>query len=107
MRLTAVCLFLFAACAPPEWVRANAGAEVTFDAVHGTGPNDIWVVGDLGTIAHFNGTAWSIAPPLTSAHLRAVAAASATDVWAFGDSGLALHFDGKAWSRVDIGTDKH
>jgi hypothetical protein len=107
MRAAALCFLVLAACAPPEWVRANAGAEVTFDAVHGTGPNDIWVVGDLGTIAHFNGMLWSLAPPLTSVHLRAVAAASATDVWAFGDSGVALHFNGAAWTRVDLGTDKH
>ncbi len=104
MRLTAVGFLSLSACSPPEWVRANAGASVTFDAVHGTGPNDVWVVGDLGTIAHFDGTAWKVAPPITSIHLRAVAAVSTTDAWAFGDDGIALRWNGQAWARVDMGT---
>lgn len=105
MRSAALLLALLAAaCGPPEWVRANAGSEVTFDAVHGTGPNDVWAVGDLGTIAHYDGTKWTVAPPITSVHLRAVAAVSPTDAWAFGDQGVGLRWDGKAWARVDLGT---
>lgn len=104
MRLTAVGFLSLTACGPPEWVRANAGAEVGFSGVHGSGPNDVWAVGELGTIAHYDGTGWKVATPITSVTLRAVAAVSTTDAWAFGDSGTALHWDGKAWARVDMGT---
>jgi hypothetical protein len=107
MRAAALSVLCLTGCSPPEWVRANAGSEVAFEAVHGTGPNDVWAVGDLGTITHFNGKTWTPAVPLTSVHLRAIAALATNDVWAFGDSGTALHFDGTSWNRAVVGSDKH
>ena len=91
-------------CGPPDWVRADPATEVSLYAVHGTGPADVWAVGDLGTILHFDGSGWTKASPVTQLNLRGVWAAGAKDVWAVGDQGVALHWDGKAWGRFDPGT---
>lgn len=89
-----------AACGPPEWVRANAAASSAFLSVHGTGPSDVWAVGDVGTISRFDGKEWKALPAVTSVHLRSVAAVTATDAWAVGDQGTILRWDGKAWTRL-------
>jgi hypothetical protein len=89
--------------------------------VGGTGPDDVWAVGgDSGSptgglIAHWNGTSWSLAAPVsgepTRSTLLAVSADSPSDAWAVGESSvsgahnswkqpLLEHFDGDEWSFV-------
>ena len=60
-----------------------------------------WAVGDDGTIARWDGAAWTLVPSSTHANLDDVWAASATDAWAIGTAGkdgVVLHWDGTAWS---------
>ena len=47
---------------------ANIPSYVTVNlhAVWGSGPTDVFAVGDKGTLLHFNGTAWSMAPQSSS-----------------------------------------
>jgi hypothetical protein len=58
-------------------------SAVSFEGVWGSGSNDIWVVGDGGTILHWNGSAWSSARSGTLASLLAVWG-TGPDVWAVG-----------------------
>jgi hypothetical protein len=92
------------------------GADDELNAVGGSSASDLWAVGfdfegniAQGLFAHFNGTTWQAAPPLTAAGIpdfTAVSAVSATDVWAVGtslgvfDSTLAAHWDGHTWQVV-------
>lgn len=71
------------------WEHARPRGNALND-VWGTGPNDIWVVGEGGTILHYDGWAFSSVPILdnelgndatTNPRFTAVHGTSATDVW--------------------------
>jgi hypothetical protein len=73
---------------------------VDLHAIWGTGANDVWAVGDKGTIRHIanaNAVRWDIVPSPTSELLRAVWGSGPNDVWAVGDNGAIIHWDGKEW----------
>jgi hypothetical protein len=76
------------------------------NSVAGSGPNDVWAVGDAGLIEHWNGTGWSVvASAGVSANLRGVWADSANDAWIVGNSGASQqgfeeHWNGTAWTAV-------
>lgn len=95
---------------------------VTFDAVHASGPNDVWAAGGrrvqgpdgfLGThiyVARYNGSSWTVMnTPLTSggsgSHVQDIEVIAEDDVWFFGDyisgSGwpaLAMHWNGSSFT---------
>lgn len=92
-------------CPPDGWCLDGLDAQnapVTtahLRAVWAQAANDVWVVGDQGTILHFDGTQWNRATSGVSDDLFGVWAASATDVWAVGGSGnptVALHALGRS-----------
>ena len=66
--------------------------------------DDVWTVGDGGTLLHFDGSAWSVVKSPVTASLAAVWGSGKTDVWAAGEQGTLLHYDGASWSRVASGT---
>lgn len=65
----------------------------------------LWAVGEKGTIAHFDGTAWEFADTGTTSTLNAVFGTAPNDIWAVGEGGTALHYDGAQWSSVATGHD--
>jgi len=74
----------------------------TFNAIGGTGPDDVWAVGG-GHVRHFDGTQWSVdfsMPPGYSWH--GIWAAAPDDVHVVGTgSGLTAefgHYDGNGWT---------
>jgi len=89
----------------PGWATPD---NLAINAVHGTGPGDLWAVGEKGLIAHHDGTTWQVQQSNTSPFaLNAVWAVSATDVWAAGTNGRVLRYDGQRWQQVStlLGTD--
>lgn len=70
--------------------------------VWGSGPGDVWVVGDGGMVLHHDGTAWTATTTPTSERLIAVWGSSARDVYAVGGAGrgLLLAYDGAAWTEL-------
>ena len=83
-----------------EWQEVDSQASVVLFSLWGTSANDLWAVGDKGTIRHIassNATQWDIIPSPTKESLRAVYGFGANDVWAVGENGTILHWDGKEW----------
>jgi hypothetical protein len=92
-----------------------AGDGQSVNAAWGSGPDDVWAVG-VATILHWDGHAWTAAPPSTTGpagstvldtlSLYGVWGSAANDVWAVGSStiptnaGWVLHYDGHAWSSA-------
>jgi hypothetical protein len=75
------------------------------DGVWGFGTDDVWAVGEFGTLAHWDGSAWTEAmdgdfPP---DHLS-VWGAAPDDVWTVGFSGDVSHWNGARWSPSAVGT---
>ncbi|UCG88037.1 MAG: Ig-like domain-containing protein, partial [Gemmatimonadota bacterium] len=87
------------------WSAVTSG---TFDALHGlwgASPTDVFAVGGNGSILHYDGTAWSADPSVTTSDvLFDVWGASSADVYAVGAAGTVLHFDGTSWSAMSSGT---
>lgn len=54
----------------------------TLSSVWATSENDVWAVGDVGTILHYNGTRWSQIESGTTDSLLGVWGADANNVWA-------------------------
>ncbi len=59
------------------------GVTTNLNGIWGSGPFDIWVVGDARVIRRWNGTAWSVRAPADpdAANLTGVWGSSASDVW--------------------------
>jgi hypothetical protein len=64
----------------------------SFNAVWAYSDHDVWAVGDMGAMVHFDGSSWTPAPTVTGVALRGVWGSSASDVWAVGDQGVILHY---------------
>ena len=65
--------------------------------------NNVWVVGDSGTILYYNGSTWTAQTSGTSSNLNAVWGSSANSVWAVGASGTILFWDGTTWAAQNSG----
>src|SRR5437763_15830156 len=64
--------------------------------------SDVWLAGDSGLLAKFDGAQVFNARGSFSSSLRALACTDANDLWAAGNYTIA-HFDGTSWSPVDTG----
>lgn len=76
----------------------------TLRGIWGSSRQDVWAVGDSGTLLRWDGARWALAQGPTSASLRGVWGSSASDVWAVGadstEQGVITHFDGGQWNVV-------
>ncbi len=88
------------------WTRMDADAP-TLWWVHGFGPNDVWAVGESGTVVHYDGDQWTT--ELTGAEytIWGIWGASTDDLWAAAGvpnsttvPGTLLHYDGIEWTEV-------
>lgn len=85
---------------------AELADDTTLFKVWGSGPEDVWVVGEKGTVLRWDGEAWSIelldgAPRLVTLH-----GASADDMVVVGGASQAIIWerrDGGAWTDVSPG----
>lgn len=62
--------------------------------VWGTASDDVWLVGDKGTILHWNGQTLLQRDSGTTKDLYAVGGTGSGDVWFVGQDGVALHWNG-------------
>lgn len=74
------------------------------NSVWGTGSDDVFVVGEDGTILHYDGNAWVLMENETTACLNDVWGTSSDNVYAVGSSGTILHYDGTVWSMLPCST---
>ncbi|MDY0003597.1 MAG: hypothetical protein RBU30_20025 [Polyangia bacterium] len=93
----------FTGCQQMGWEESPLSGHTSlraYTAVHGTGPNDIWVTALGGWIGHHDGSAWTFVQPAGNVDLNDVYALAENDVYAVGNGGTLLHFNGVAWSPV-------
>ena len=85
---------------PMKWCWENPLPQGnTLRSLWGTGPSDVFAVGDNGTVLRYDGKTWKakIIPPEA---LNAVAGSSATNVYAVGYNGRIRRFDGTTWTTI-------
>jgi hypothetical protein len=83
------------------WTELDSRSSVTLRALWGSSADDVWAVGDIGTIRHVTSataTEWQVVSSPTREYLNAIWGSARDDVWAVGDNGTILHYDGQAWS---------
>jgi hypothetical protein len=76
----------------------------TFFKVWGTGSDNLYVVGEYGTIWHRRGTSWALeanSPPLATGNLTTVNGCRATEVYAVGGQDVLVS-DGTTWTRANV-----
>ncbi|MBX3159810.1 MAG: hypothetical protein KF773_27820 [Deltaproteobacteria bacterium] len=93
-------------CAAGAWCTETApiAATTMLRSVWAADANNVFAVGDAGTIVRRTNGAWSAMTSGTTQTLKGVWGTSATNVWAVGFGGTALRFDGTTWTPVSVGT---
>ncbi|MFC1639803.1 Ig-like domain-containing protein [Gemmatimonadota bacterium] len=86
------------------WREQPSGTTEGLSGVWGASPDDVYAVGDHGTIVHYDGTDWREQSSGTTEHLTDVWGTGASDVYAVGVHGTILHFDGTGWREQSSGT---
>lgn len=85
---------------PNNWViQYTLPQKHNLGGIWGSSGDNIFVVGEAGTILHYNGKSWSVMDSGTTVGLEAVWGSSPNDVFAVG--GIILHYDGHQWSTVN------
>src|SRR5512136_2582018 len=75
-----------------------------FCGVWGSSSSDIFAVGSLGKIVHYDGSSWQSMSSGTGHLFRGVWGTSSSDVFAVGSVGTILHYDGNTWSSMSAGS---
>jgi len=86
------------------WNVEAAGIYRDVHAMWGTGPQDVWAVGQGGLIAHRALGAWFPQFSPTKADLNGVWGADDGHALVVGDAGTALSFNAVVWTAEDTGT---
>jgi len=98
----------------PEWEWQNPLPQGNnLMAVWSNGPNDVFAVGEAGTIIHYDGSTWSLMDSGTMTHvLSGVWGSGPNDIFAVGtyydqpnwrEYATILHYDGANWSTMISG----
>ena len=99
--LVAVFLAWCAAFASAEaaWILQDNPGEDQLRGVFCVGDNDVYAVGNYGTVLHYDGTEWVLDLEFPGArNAYAVWASAADDVFVAADKGELYHNDGTGWS---------
>ncbi|ACY14636.1 sialidase family protein [Haliangium ochraceum] len=91
------------------WTPLTLGVDVPLlNWAYGFGPDDITIVGNGGTVIHWDGASWSLQETPTEQDLWGVWGAAPDDLWSVGGGGrepgqqTLLHFDGESWSEAEV-----
>ena len=91
------------------WSYCRPGSDLPLRAISGVDSNNVWVVGNVDVLMHWNGSAWAVGPeppfagprPPDLNDVQAVTTGSGFAVWVVGDAGVARMFDGTTWQVAD------
>jgi hypothetical protein len=86
-----------------SWISPYPQAN-TLNAVWGASGSDVFAVGEVGTIIHYDGSVWTSMDSGTTENLEAVWGSSGSDVFAVGWDGIILHYDGSSWTEMESQT---
>ena len=92
-----------AQAASDNWTPMTSNTTNGLNAVWGSASNDVFAVGDAGTIVHYNGSAWTVMTSNTFITLNGVWGSAANNVYAVGYGGTVMRYDGSTWSAVTTG----
>lgn len=85
------------------WIQQTAPTVQGINHVYGFGPFDVYAVGNLGTILHWNGSSWASLFSGVGPNINRVWGYSNASVWAVGAGGVLLNTvnQGQTWNPVN------
>ena len=86
------------------WTEMSSPTTQRLRAVWGSGPTNVFAVGQGGTIIRFNGTSWSQMLSPTTANLTGVSGVGPNLAFAVAENGGMIKFDGTQWTMVSSPT---
>src|SRR5438552_18810283 len=79
-------------CSSDGWCWSNPLPQGNhLHSAWGSASNDVWAVGEGGTILHWDGRAWSASASGTGNGLYRVWGSASNDVWTVGAGGTIVH----------------
>lgn len=91
-------------CPQPDWCWENPRPiGSTQMKIWGTSTSDLWSVGAVGTILHWDGQSWLATAAGTSQPIHRIFGVPGGDIWAVGAAGTILRFRDGAWGAVSSG----
>ncbi|MEO8698948.1 MAG: hypothetical protein ABI867_02860 [Kofleriaceae bacterium] len=93
-------------CSSGQWCiePAPIASTITLRGVWAASANDVFVVGDAGTVLRRTNNTWTTIASGTTNMLKAVWGTSATNVWVVGQAGTVKRWDGSAWTSITVTT---
>lgn len=88
-------------CTKDGWCRHDTVIPY-FNAVWGSGPSTVFVVGPEGAVLRLGKSDWIKESRATTADLYGVWGTGPSDVYAVGTGGAVLHYDGKWWQKEKV-----
>ncbi|MCP4350868.1 MAG: BACON domain-containing protein [Desulfobacterales bacterium] len=92
---------------PLLWEKMETPVSENLSGIWGTSENNVYAVGNAGTILHYNGNEWAEMSTDTLYYLRNVWGNSENNVFAVGEQGTILHYDGNEqgiWTEMETRT---
>ena len=74
-----------------------APSDETMQGIWGSSTTDVYIVGNTGTVVHYNGTTWATQDSETSRNLRGVWGSDNAHIWAVGASSAIQKYTG-SWA---------
>lgn len=81
------------------WTSVHTTNEVLF-GISAISSNDVWAVGNNGTIVHYNGSEWQTVPSPVTANLKEIVMSSPTNGWIVGEGGTILYYSNGSWQST-------
>ncbi len=89
-----------------SWTLHETGVDADLFGIWGSAADDLFAVGESGTILHYDGVSWTpMESPVTDTLLDVWGAGSGS-VFAAGENGTVLRYNGSSWSVMDSPTDQ-
>jgi hypothetical protein len=83
-----------------RWANLRPASSVTYQGVFGVEANDVWIVGNSGSVLRYDGTNFT-ASTMGTGNLNDVWGNSSSNVYAVGNTG-AFRWDGSSWNPVAL-----
>ncbi|QTA83005.1 CalX-like domain-containing protein [Desulfonema limicola] len=90
----------------PAWQQSDKGFTKKLESLWGTSENNVFAVGEQGTVMHYDGKNWSFLNSGTKESLRGIWGYDENNIFTAGDQGTILNFDGKKWVSMPGNTNR-
>lgn len=87
------------------WCQWNLGLTQNLYKICGISPNQMWAVGESGTVLQWDGAKWSHANFSENIDLYDIWCQSSSSIWVAGQKGSIFEFDGYEWKSKKLSVD--